>query len=122
MASGDHYLCNSCKYEWRTRKDVGKPGFCPKCKWDKIVNVSVQEYNEQININEDSNYNAEKICKVGVKVLPEFHYLVDDNGNIIRENEGKTQLVARIGIKKQSGYLYFVDKDGDVSRRKSSWS
>ena len=32
MVSGDHYVCNSCYYEWRTRKDVGEPYQCVKCR------------------------------------------------------------------------------------------
>ena len=36
MVSGDHYICTECKYEWRTRKDVGIPSICPHCKGHSI--------------------------------------------------------------------------------------
>ena len=35
MSSGDLFEC-SCGYNWRTRKDVGKPATCPKCKSKNI--------------------------------------------------------------------------------------
>jgi hypothetical protein len=40
MVSGDHYICNSCHYEWRTRKDLGEPSICPHCKSNHINNES----------------------------------------------------------------------------------
>ena len=36
MALGDHYVCDSCHYEWRTKKDVGVPFFCSHCRSEKI--------------------------------------------------------------------------------------
>jgi predicted Zn-ribbon and HTH transcriptional regulator len=36
MVSGDHYICGTCGYEWRTRKDVGGPHQCPKCQDSQI--------------------------------------------------------------------------------------
>ena len=46
MASGDHYICKDCKYEWRTRKDVGSPSICPKCRKEMIQLKS--EYDFQV--------------------------------------------------------------------------
>ncbi|MBT4446959.1 hypothetical protein HOC96_06955 [archaeon] len=40
MVSGDHFICGSCDYEWRTRKDVGEPSTCPHCKKNHISNES----------------------------------------------------------------------------------
>jgi predicted Zn-ribbon and HTH transcriptional regulator len=43
MVSGDHFMCDSCNYEWRTRKDVGEPSVCPHCKNTCINNESESE-------------------------------------------------------------------------------
>jgi hypothetical protein len=32
MVKGQHFICRSCIYEWRSRKDVGKPSVCPHCR------------------------------------------------------------------------------------------
>ncbi len=47
MISRDHFYCNYCKYEWCTRKDVGKPSICPNCKEQNIINKDEEERTKQ---------------------------------------------------------------------------
>jgi hypothetical protein len=42
MTSGDHFVCDSCNYEWRTRKDVGDPFQCVKCRSNNIEENGVR--------------------------------------------------------------------------------
>jgi hypothetical protein len=34
------FKCNSCGYLWTSKKKVGDPAFCPKCKGDSILKYS----------------------------------------------------------------------------------
>ncbi|MBT3298250.1 hypothetical protein HN385_04950 [archaeon] len=47
MVSGDHFKC-ACDYEWRTRKDIGEPSICPRCKSTYITNVDQIRRNRKI--------------------------------------------------------------------------
>lgn len=35
--SGAKFVCKECKYVWRTKKDVGRPAFCPRCSSKRII-------------------------------------------------------------------------------------
>jgi len=61
MVSGDHFQC-SCGYEWRTRKDVGKPSVCPHCKTTYISNLSEEERQEETRLEriEEKRRKAEQ--------------------------------------------------------------
>jgi predicted Zn-ribbon and HTH transcriptional regulator len=40
---GRHFICNSCKYLWETRKKLGDPPKCPKCN-----SKDIEEYSPKI--------------------------------------------------------------------------
>jgi hypothetical protein len=35
------YVCNSCYYEWISKKSFGVPAICPKCKGKNIIKSSL---------------------------------------------------------------------------------
>lgn len=35
------YLCESCDYEWLSKKSFGNPAICPKCKSKKIIKYAL---------------------------------------------------------------------------------
>lgn len=37
------YFCYNCKYLWTSKKQIGEPAFCPKCKRDNIIKHSHTE-------------------------------------------------------------------------------
>jgi len=61
MTSRDHFNCDSCGYEWRTRKDVGEPSVCPHCKSNDIANESAKyrENQEEIRRAEEKREKFE---------------------------------------------------------------
>ena len=43
---GSRFLCKECKYVWKSRKDKGRPAFCPRCNskeiiYDTLTNLTV---------------------------------------------------------------------------------
>jgi hypothetical protein len=40
MVSGDNYKCYSCDYNWQTRKSIGEPAICPRCKGNTFTNTT----------------------------------------------------------------------------------
>lgn len=33
---GEKYLCNNCRYFWKSRKNYGYPAYCPRCSSKNI--------------------------------------------------------------------------------------
>ncbi|MBI2102569.1 hypothetical protein HYT55_01920 [Candidatus Woesearchaeota archaeon] len=63
MVSGDHFVCNSCEYQWRTRKDVGEPSVCPHCKSNHIKNESEKSRREQEDFRKEEERRKEQKLK-----------------------------------------------------------
>ena len=38
-----YFKCNSCGYKWKSRKEFGKPGKCPKCSSTNIYHLEEDE-------------------------------------------------------------------------------
>ena len=118
----DHYICNNCGYEWRTRKDIGKPSICPNCKKHIIKNLSNQmKIETELEEKYSKDYSkkhviGEFVARVGIKKHANYSYFIDKNGDVVREKEGIIQRVAIVRIKKERGFIYFIDDSGHISR------
>lgn len=49
----DRYICNSCGYKWKSKKNFGNPSICPHCKKGDIIQYiktkkGKEEYNNEI--------------------------------------------------------------------------
>lgn len=76
MVSRDHFICNLCNYEWRTRKDVGEPSVCPNYKGINICNNSkkIRKEKEKIIAEEQEKYQ-QKLSKLNEQFKP-IYYLI----------------------------------------------
>lgn len=62
MVLKDHFVCESCDYEWRTKKDIGEPAICPRCKKENIINKSlkIRKVEERLEKERSSLEESEK--------------------------------------------------------------
>lgn len=70
------YFCRKCQYLWTSKKQIGEPAFCPKCRKDDIVKYTStkqweQEYknNKQESI-QDIVKHYDFLFKSGKKQMP----------------------------------------------------
>lgn len=76
MVLRDHFVCESCDYEWRTKKDIGEPAVCPKCKKEIIINRSlkIRKTEEKLEKERRSLENSEKELKeIAGRELKKFY-------------------------------------------------
>lgn len=76
MALRDQFVCEYCDYEWRTKKDVGEPAICPRCKKEKIINRSLntRRLEEKLEKERRSLENSEKELKeIAERELKKFY-------------------------------------------------
>lgn len=46
---GEKYICNRCKYKWRSKKNFGSPSICPNCYSRNIVQYCLtEEYRKEV--------------------------------------------------------------------------
>jgi archaellin len=63
------YICKNCEYLWESRKKVGSPPFCPKCRSSEIrlkddfvkilkekISEKFDKYLKEVTYNENSPY------------------------------------------------------------------
>ena len=48
------YICKKCEYKWISKKTIGTPAICPKCKEDRIMRYAeTKEWEEQYLSNKE---------------------------------------------------------------------
>jgi len=70
--AGERYVCNSCGYGWRSKKDFGSPAFCPRCKEENIIPYrKTDQYKREVAIK--------LIFFIGILVA--FFFLINSNNS-----------------------------------------
>jgi hypothetical protein len=106
MVSGDHFQCDHCDYEWRTKKDVGEPSMCPHCKNRYISNLSrIEREKERIRwerIRREKAYRERKR-----KLKEENERKIREKEEAQRKKEYEEKLIR---LKKSNKWLYYLYK------------